>query len=83
MESRAVIDRAIIEKAFLTTLIEDLGAVVILDGVDELAAGYRIRGHDLRGELPEILIPKLESLELKERVEIEACKLCALAMRGH
>jgi hypothetical protein len=32
---RIEVARAIIEKAFLQTLVEDLGAVVILDDIDE------------------------------------------------
>lgn len=47
---------ALIERTFLQTLVDDLGEVVILDGIDELEDGYRIRSHDLRGPLPEIFI---------------------------
>ena len=79
MQSRGVAI-GIIGKAFLQVLVEDLGAVVILDGIDELPEGYRVRSHDLRGSLPEILIAP--GPELRERVSLEACKLYAAAMRG-
>jgi len=88
-EPRAEIDTAVIGKAFLQTLVEDLGAVVILDGVDELPEGYRIRSHDLRGELPVVLIKRestkvqdFGTLDLRERVTIEACKLYAVTRGG-
>ena len=66
------LDRGRIERYFLRSLVEDRDAVVVLDGVDELPEGYLIRSHDLRGPLPEVLIPRLEGLKLRERVELEA-----------
>ena len=60
---------------------EDLGVVVILDGVDELPDGSRIRSHNLRDRLPNTLIPRLDGLELRERVALEACRMYAVALR--
>lgn len=70
-----------IESVF-TEAVMDLKRVIVLDGIDILPdkSGFRIRSHDLHGQLPQILIKDSgDTFQDKERVGIETCKLTAIA----
>jgi hypothetical protein len=72
---------ASIEKTFLTTCVTELGQVVVLDGIDILpdSSGFRIRTHDLFGQLPEIVIQdSADIFNDKGRIDTAACKLIAI-----
>jgi hypothetical protein len=76
--SRALRPRAI-EKVF-TDCVLDLKRILVLDGIDILADGFRIRNHDLHGELPAILMKDSgDTFQDKNRLGIEACKLIVIA----
>lgn len=67
-----------IEKVF-TDCVMDLKEVVVLDGIDLLPAGFRIRRHDLHGQLPEIVVKDSGDTFLdKDRLANETCKLLAI-----
>ena len=69
-----------IEKTFTDAVI-DLKEIVVLDGIDILSdqSGFRIRSHDLHGQLPEIVIKDSgNTFPDKEDLAGEACKLIAI-----
>ncbi len=74
--SRSV--RPHIEKVF-TDCVLDLKEVVVLDGIDILSDGFRIRSHDLHGPLPEIVIKDSgDPFMDKDRLANAACKLISI-----
>ena len=69
-----------IEKTF-TDAVMDLQEVIILDGIDILPdhGGFRVRSHDLHGQLPEIVIQDSgDTFRDKDHLGREACKLVAV-----
>ncbi len=57
----------------------DLKEVVVLDGINILPHGFRVRSHDLHGQLPEIVIDNSGDTFLdKDRLGIAACKLISI-----
>ncbi len=67
-----------IEKVF-TDCIMDLKEVVVLDGIDILPDGFRVRSHDLHGPLLEIVIENCGDTFLdKDRLGNAACKLISI-----
>lgn len=76
-----LLNRREVEKQFFLPA-GDLKEVVILDGLDLLPdeSSLRIRGHDLHGPLPEIILPIDFSgrYETFERLRREAVKLCTV-----
>ena len=69
-----------IERTF-TDCIMDLKAVIVLDGIDipPDSYGFRVRSHDLYGQLPEIVIQDSgDTLVDKDRLGNEARKLVAI-----
>ena len=59
----------------------DLKEIVVLDGIDILPddCGFRVRSHDLHGQLPEIVIrDSANKFQDKERLNVAACKLIAI-----
>jgi hypothetical protein len=53
----------------------------VLDGIDIISdqSGFRIRSHDLHGQLPEIVIQNSgDTFRDKDRLGREACKLIAI-----
>jgi hypothetical protein len=67
-----------IDRVF-TDCVMDLGRILILDGIDILPDGFRIRCHDLHGQLPEIVMKNSgDMFRDKDRLAIEACKLIAM-----
>jgi hypothetical protein len=74
-----------IENVFIQAVI-DLKEVIVLDGGDILPdnSGFRVYSHDLRGQLPEIVIQDSgNTFQDKENLAREACKLIAIVgLRG-
>jgi len=67
-----------IEKTF-NQVISDLHRILVLDGIDQLGTGFRIRSHDLYGPMPKILIEDTEDrYPVLDAIEREAEKLCAM-----
>ncbi len=67
-----------IEKVF-TDCVMDLKEIVVLDGIDILPDGFRVRGHDLHGPLPEIVIKNSSDTFVdKDRLGIAACRLISI-----
>jgi hypothetical protein len=67
-----------IEKVF-TDCVMDLKQIVVLDGIDVHPDGFRIRCHDLHGQLPEISIKNSgDTFQDKDRLGNEVCKLIAI-----
>lgn len=69
-----------IEKTFTDTVM-NLKEVVVLDGIDILPdnSGFRVRSHDLFGQLPEIVVPNCgDTFVDKNRLGMETCKLVAI-----
>lgn len=67
---------ATIEKTF-TDSVMDLQEVIVLDGIDILPnnSGFRVRCHDLREPLPEIVIQdRGDTFRDKDRIGRDACK---------
>jgi hypothetical protein len=63
----------------LTDCALDLHRILILDGIDILPDGFRIRSHDLHGPLPELRFKNSgDTLENKDRLGNEVCKLTAM-----
>jgi len=57
----------------------DLRRIVVLDGIDILPDGFRIRSHDLHGHLPELaMMNRGDTLQDKDRLGNEVCKLLAI-----
>jgi|WetSurMetagenome_2_1015567.scaffolds.fasta_scaffold1195900_1 hypothetical protein len=68
-----------IERVF-TDCVMDLKQILVLDGIDILPDGFRIRCHDLHGQLPEISIKNSgDTFQDKDRLGNEVCKLAAIA----
>jgi hypothetical protein len=69
-----------IEKTFADCIL-DLSEVIVLDGIDILPdkSRFRVRSHDLHGQLPEIVIQDSgDRLVDKDRLGSETCKLVAI-----
>ena len=68
-----------IERVF-TDCIMDLHRIIVLDGIDIVPNGFRVRCHDLHGQLPEIVINNCgNTFEDKDRLANETCKLIAVS----
>ena len=78
-------------EALFVQVITALRVTIILDGVDKLPEGYRIRSHDSFGSLPDIEIDSTHNMEqVLDRICLSAAKLgatvrfrCELAMQAH
>jgi hypothetical protein len=75
------IDRAwrprAIENVFAECVI-DLGRILILDGIEILPNGFRVRCHDLHGQLPAIVMQDSgDTFRDKNQLAIEVCKILA------
>jgi hypothetical protein len=69
-----------IEKVF-TDCVIDLREILVLDGIDILPDGFRIRCHDLHGQLPMIsMINSGDPFRDKDRLGNEVCKLIAIVI---
>ncbi len=67
-----------IEKVF-TDCAMDLKRILVLDGIDMLPDGFRVRSHDLYGPLLEIVVRNSgDTLQDKEKLGGETCKLLAI-----
>ena len=67
-----------IEKVF-TDCVKDLKRIVALDGIDIFPDEFRVRSHDLHGQLPEIMMMNSgDSFRDKDRLGNEVCKLIAI-----
>jgi hypothetical protein len=67
-----------IEKVF-TDCVIDLKEILVLDGIDFPPDGFRVRSHDLHGQLPEIGIKNSgDTLQDNDRFSNEVCKLIAI-----
>jgi hypothetical protein len=67
-----------IEKVF-TDCVMDLKQILVIDGIDILADGFRVRSHDLHGQLPEIVMKNSgDTFRDKDRLGNEVCKLIAI-----
>jgi hypothetical protein len=67
-----------IEKVFTDCAI-DLKQILVLDGIDILLDSFRIRCHDMHGQLPALVIKKSgDTLQDKDRLSNETCKLVAM-----
>jgi hypothetical protein len=67
-----------IEKVF-TDCVIDLKQILVLDCIDILPDGFRVRCHDLHGQLPEIAMDNSgDTLQDKDRLGNETCKLIAI-----
>ncbi len=69
-----------IERVF-TECVMDLKEVIVLDGIDILPdkSGFRVRSHDLHGQLHEIVVKDSgDTFQDKERLGDETCKLLAI-----
>ena len=68
-----------------------LCVTIILDGVDRLPEGYRIRSHDSYGSLPDIEIDSTHNIEqVLDRISLSTARLgatvrfrCELATQAH
>jgi hypothetical protein len=68
-----------IEKVF-TDCVMDLKQIIVLDGIDIRHDGFRIRSHDLHGQLPETSMENSgDTLKDKDRLSNESCKIIAMA----
>lgn len=57
----------------------DLKRILVFDGIDILLDGFRVRSHDLHGQLLEIVVKDSDDTFLdKDRLANEACKLIAI-----
>jgi hypothetical protein len=66
-------------KRIFTDCVMDLKQILVLDGIEILADGFRIRCHDLHGQLPEISIKNSgDTFQDKDRLGNEVCKLTAI-----
>jgi hypothetical protein len=69
---------ATIEKVF-PDCVMDLKQIIVLDSIDILPDGFRIRCHDLHGQLPEIVMENSgDTFQDKDRLGNEVCKLIAI-----
>ena len=69
-----------IERTF-TDCVMDLKEVIVLDGIDILpdSSGFRVRSHDLYGQLPDMVVKDSGDTFLdKDRLGNETCKLVAI-----
>ncbi len=67
-----------IEKTFNDCVI-DLKQILVLDDIDILPDGFRVRSHDFYGQLPEITIKNSgDTFQDKDRLGNECCKLIAI-----
>lgn len=67
-----------IEKVF-NDCVYDLGRILVLDGIDMIPNEFRIRSHDLHGQLPALAIKNSgDTLQDKDRLSNEICKLIAI-----
>ncbi len=66
------------EKVFADCVM-DLKEIVVLDGIDLLPHGFRVRCHYLHGQLPGVVIENSGDIFLdKDRLGIAACKLISV-----
>ena len=73
-----VLSRRAIEKVF-TDCVMDLKRILVLDGIDILPDGFRVRCHDLYGPLPEIAINSSgDTFNDKDRLSTEVCKIIVM-----
>ena len=69
---------ASIEKVF-TDCVMDLKRILVLDDIDILPDGFRIRSHDFHGQFPEIPMKNSgDTFQDKDRLGNEVCKLLAI-----
>jgi hypothetical protein len=67
-----------IEKVFIDCAM-DWKQILVLDGIDMLLNGFRIRSHDLHGQLPEITMKNSGDIfRDKNALGDEVCKLIAI-----
>ena len=67
-----------IERVF-TNCVMDCRQIMVLDGIDIMTDGFRIRRHDLYGPLPEIDIRDTEDrLPVLDNIQMETARLCAV-----
>ena len=67
-----------IEKVF-TDCVMDLKEILVLDGIEIVPDAFRIRCHDLHGQLPEIVMKNSgDTFQDKDRLGNEVCKLIAI-----
>jgi hypothetical protein len=67
-----------IEQVF-TDCVMDLKLILVLDGIDLLPGGFRVRCHDLYGQLPEIMMGNSgDPSRDKDQLGDEVCKLIAI-----
>jgi hypothetical protein len=68
-----------IEKVF-TECVMDIKQILVLDGIDILPGRFRVRSHDLHGQLPEIIVKNSgDTFQDKNKLGRETCKLLAIA----
>ena len=68
-----------IERVF-TDRVMDLGQILVLDGIDILPDGFRVRCHDLNGQLPEIITKSCgDTFQDKNTFGLQVCRLLAIA----
>jgi hypothetical protein len=68
-----------IEKVF-TECVMDIMQILVLDGIDILPNGFRVRRHDLHGQLPEIIVKNSgDTFQDKNKLGRETCKMLAIA----
>jgi len=57
----------------------DLRQILVIDGIDILPDGFRIRCHDLHGQLPETVMKNgADTFQDKDLLGNEVCKLIAM-----
>jgi hypothetical protein len=68
-----------IERVF-TDRVMDLGQILVLDDIDILPDGFRVRCHDLNGQLPEIITKNSgDTFQDKNTFGLQVCKLLSIA----
>jgi hypothetical protein len=76
--AHSVLRPVTIEKVF-NDCVNDLNQILIIDGIDLLPDGFRVRTHDLHGLLPEIVMENSgDTFQDKERLGYRVCKLIAM-----
>jgi hypothetical protein len=85
-----LLSEAVVEALFVGVT-SALCVTIILDGVDKLPEGYRIRSHDSYGPLPDIEIDSTHNIEqVLDRISLSTARLgatvrfrCELATQVH
>jgi len=71
-----------IENVFVQITI-DLHRILVLDGIDQIGSGFRVRSHDLGGPLPKIQIKDTgDRYAVLDEIQREPAKLCATVRAG-